>query len=75
VKTIGPLGPASIEILKEFCDQSENEFVFFRGKNITPKFYKDPGSRMSPGRGSLWKKHAGRIGTLRFEAHSHDSPT
>jgi integrase len=40
VKTIGPLGPASIEILKEFCDQSENEFVFFRGKNITPKFYK-----------------------------------
>lgn len=39
-KTIGPLGPASMEILKEFCEQSETDFVFFRGRNIPPKFYR-----------------------------------
>ena len=40
VKTIGPLGPASMEILKEFCNESETQQVFFQGRNITPKFYR-----------------------------------
>jgi integrase len=40
VKVIGPLGPASMEILKEFCEQSDTDHVFFQGRNITPKFYR-----------------------------------
>jgi integrase len=39
-KTIGPLGPKAMEILKEFSDTSETKYVFFRGTNITPRFYK-----------------------------------
>jgi hypothetical protein len=39
-KTIGPLDATSIEILKEFCASREGEYVFSRGGNITPKFYK-----------------------------------
>ena len=39
-KTIGPLEATSIEILKEFCASREGEYVFSRGGNITPKFYK-----------------------------------
>jgi len=40
VKTIGPLFGTSMEILAEFANASKTEFVFFRGKNIPPKFYK-----------------------------------
>lgn len=40
VKVIGPLFDTSMEILKEFCRRTETEFVFFKGKNIPPKFYK-----------------------------------
>lgn len=40
VKVIGPLASRAMEILEECCAASETEFVFFRGKNIPPKFYK-----------------------------------
>lgn len=40
VKVIGPLSPTAMEILDECCAASDTEFVFFRGKNIPPKFYK-----------------------------------
>jgi integrase len=39
-KVIGPLGPTSMEILREFCDESMTESVFSRSGNITPKFYR-----------------------------------
>lgn len=39
-KTIGPVGPKTIQILQDFCAESETGYVFFRGKNITPRFYK-----------------------------------
>jgi len=39
-KTIGPLGPKAMEILKEFSAASETSYLFFRGPNITPRFYK-----------------------------------
>ena len=38
-KVIGPLGPTSMEILREFCNQSKTDLVFSRSGNITPKFY------------------------------------
>lgn len=40
VKVIGPLAGKAMQILEECCSASETEFVFFRGKNIPPKFYK-----------------------------------
>jgi integrase len=40
VKVIGPLAVRAMEILEECCNTSETEFVFFKGKNIPPKFYK-----------------------------------
>jgi integrase len=40
VKVIGPLFDSAMNILKEFCAASKTEFVFFKGKNIPPKFYK-----------------------------------
>lgn len=40
VKVIGPLAPKAMEILDECCASSETEYVFFKGKNIPPKFYK-----------------------------------
>ena len=39
-KVIGPLGPTSIAILREFCDQSKTDLVFSRSGNINPKFYR-----------------------------------
>lgn len=39
-KSIGPLGPKAMEILKEACTWSTSNYVFFRGTNITPRFYK-----------------------------------
>lgn len=39
-KTIGPLGPKAMEILREFAGQSKTNYVFFHGPNITPRFYK-----------------------------------
>lgn len=39
-KTIGPLGKTSIDILKFFHGASESPYVFSRGGNITPKFYR-----------------------------------
>lgn len=39
-KTIGPLGQTSMEILRLFHDESTYRYVFSRGGNITPKFYK-----------------------------------
>jgi integrase len=38
-KTIGPLGPTAMHILKMFADQSETSLVFSRSGNITPRFY------------------------------------
>jgi integrase len=38
-KVIGPLGPTSMEILREFYDLSNTELVFSRSGNIAPKFY------------------------------------
>lgn len=38
-KVIGPLGPTSIEILREFYDASKTDLVFSRSGNITPRFY------------------------------------
>lgn len=40
VKVIGPLAGKAMEILDECCATSNTEHVFFRGKNIPPKFYK-----------------------------------
>lgn len=40
VKVIGPLAAKAMEILDECAAASKTEFVFFRGKNIPPKFYK-----------------------------------
>lgn len=40
VKVIGPIAERAMEILDECCLLSETEFVFFKGKNIPPKFYK-----------------------------------
>lgn len=40
VKSVGPMFGPAMAVLKEFSEQSESEFVFFRGKNIPPKFYK-----------------------------------
>ncbi len=37
---VQPLTVRELEILREFYDQSETEFVFSRGGNITPKFYR-----------------------------------
>lgn len=39
-KTIGPLFETAMAILRDCADASETEFVFFRGPNIPPKFYK-----------------------------------
>jgi integrase len=39
-KIIGPLGPTSMEILREFYDASKTDLVFSRSGNITPKFYR-----------------------------------
>jgi site-specific recombinase XerD len=39
-KTIGPLAETSIEILKEFYEASETEFVFNRGGKINRRIYK-----------------------------------
>jgi len=36
-KTIGPLEPTAMAILKEFSDSSDSQYVFSRGGNITPK--------------------------------------
>jgi integrase len=41
-KVIGPLGPTSMEILREFYNQSKTDLVFSRSGNITPKFYTIP---------------------------------
>ena len=40
VKVIGPMAARAVEILDECAALSKTEFVFFRGKNIPPKFYK-----------------------------------
>lgn len=40
VKMVGPLFDSALSILREFYQSSETEYVFFRGKNIPPKFYK-----------------------------------
>jgi hypothetical protein len=37
-KVIGPLGPTSMEILREFYDGSRTDLVFSRSGNISPKF-------------------------------------
>lgn len=39
-KIIGPLGPTSTEILREFYNESKTDLVFSRGGNISPKFYR-----------------------------------
>ncbi len=39
-KVIGPLGPTSMAILREFYDASKTDLVFSRGGNISPKFYR-----------------------------------
>jgi site-specific recombinase XerD len=39
-KIIGPLGPTSMEILREFYDASRTELVFSRSGNVSPKFYR-----------------------------------
>ena len=39
-KVIGPLGPTSMEILREFYNASKTDLVFSRNGNITPKFYR-----------------------------------
>lgn len=40
VKVIGPLSTTAMEILEQCSAMSETEFVFFKGRNIPPKFYK-----------------------------------
>jgi integrase len=39
-RVIGPLGPTSMEILREFYNESKTDLVFSRSGNITPKFYR-----------------------------------
>lgn len=39
-KTIGPVGSTTMEILKLFAQSSESKYVFSKGGNITPKFYR-----------------------------------
>jgi integrase len=39
-KVIGPLGPTSMAILREFYDASKTDLVFSRSGNILPKFYR-----------------------------------
>jgi integrase len=39
-KVIGPLGPTSMAILREFFDASKTGLVFSRSGNISPKFYR-----------------------------------
>lgn len=39
-KTIGPLGPTAMGIMKEFSEQSKTDLVFSRSGNITPRFYR-----------------------------------
>jgi hypothetical protein len=39
-KMIGPLGPTSIEILREFYNESKTDLVFSQSGNISPKFYR-----------------------------------
>ncbi|MGI9067184.1 MAG: tyrosine-type recombinase/integrase [Pyrinomonadaceae bacterium] len=39
-KVIGPLGPTSMEILREFSDASKTDLLFSRSGNISPKFYR-----------------------------------
>src|SRR6266404_4631202 len=39
-KVIGPLGPTSMEILREFYEASKTDLVFSRSGNIAPKFYR-----------------------------------
>ena len=39
-KVIGPLGPTSMAILREFYDASKTDLVFSRSGNISPKFYR-----------------------------------
>ena len=39
-KVIGPLGPTSMEILREFYDASKMDLVFSGSGNIAPKFYR-----------------------------------
>jgi integrase len=39
-KTVGPLGPLAMSILKEFYEKTDTEYVFSRSGNITPKFYR-----------------------------------
>ena len=39
-KVIGPLGPTSMEILREFYDASKTDLVFSRSGNIAPKSYR-----------------------------------
>lgn len=39
-KTIGPLGPRAMEILSDRVSESKTDYVFFKGPNIPPKFYK-----------------------------------
>lgn len=40
VKTIGPVGEPTIQILKEFCQMMTGEYVFSRGGKINRRFYK-----------------------------------
>lgn len=40
VKIVGPIFEASMSILRACVDLSETDYVFFRGKNITWKFYR-----------------------------------
>lgn len=40
VKVIGPMLETAMNILKQFCEASNDEHVFFHGKNIPPKLYK-----------------------------------
>jgi hypothetical protein len=39
-KVIGPLGPTSMAILREFYDASKTDLVYSRSGNISPKFYR-----------------------------------
>jgi integrase len=39
-KVLGPWGPTSMEILREFCGASDSDLVFSRGGNVSPKFYR-----------------------------------
>jgi integrase len=39
-KVIGPLGPTSMAILREFFDAAKTDLMFSRSGNISPKFYR-----------------------------------